>query len=155
MISSVRVFLRYATSVSVAGRIHGFAVYGSTNTLSSISIKHSENIKRYRYESFRMTSAYTGEPGTGMDRLENIDYLPYKTKLKTGQRVEVAPFREEDWPTGMELMNLIIREGKTWPFDQEFDTMDAYRGYFLSHAALVVRATEDPSLPLPNNGLIH
>lgn len=42
-------------------------------------------------------------------------------------------------------MNLIIREGKTWPFEQEFDTLDAYRGYFLSNAAFVVRTIEDSS----------
>lgn len=92
-----------------------------------------------------MTSAYGGEPGNGMDGLENIDYLPYVTQIKTGHKVEVAPFREEDWAIGMELMNLIIREGKSWPFDQEFDSVENYRGYFLSHSAFVVRAAEDSS----------
>jgi len=56
-------------------------------------------------------------------------------------------------------MNLIIREGKSWPFDEEFDTIDAYRGYFLSHAAFVVRA-KDNSSDVPNsnddlNTIIH
>lgn len=37
-------------------------------------------------------------------------------------------------------MNLIIREGKTWPFEKEFETMEDYRGYFLSHAAFVVQS---------------
>jgi len=90
-----------------------------------------------------MTTAYDGEPGDGMDGLEKISYLPMKTNIKNGRQVEVAPFQEEDWPVGMELMNLIIREGKTWPFDKEFDTIDAYRAYFLSHAAFVVRAREE------------
>lgn len=43
----------------------------------------------------------------------------------------------------MDLMNLIIREGKSWPFDIEFATLDEYRAYFLSHSAFVVRALED------------
>jgi hypothetical protein len=43
----------------------------------------------------------------------------------------------------MDLMNLIIREGKSWPFDIEFATLDEYRAYFLSHTAFVVRASED------------
>jgi RimJ/RimL family protein N-acetyltransferase len=43
----------------------------------------------------------------------------------------------------MELMNLIIREGKSWPFREEFSTVDHYRAYFLSHTALVVRSLDD------------
>jgi hypothetical protein len=43
----------------------------------------------------------------------------------------------------MDLMNLIIREGKSWPFDIEFATLDEYRAYFLSHSAFIVRALED------------
>jgi hypothetical protein len=43
----------------------------------------------------------------------------------------------------MGLMNLIIREGKSWPFEIEFVTVDEYRAYFLSHSAFVVRALED------------
>jgi RimJ/RimL family protein N-acetyltransferase len=89
-----------------------------------------------------MTTAYGGEPGFGNKGLEIIPYLPIETRLKNGSKVHVAPFSEQDWDVGMELMNLIIREGKTWPFDQEFETMDSYRGYFLSHAAFVVRAVE-------------
>lgn len=77
-----------------------------------------------------------------MDGLENIDYLPIRTTVKCGL-VEVGPFQSEDWDIGMDLMNLIIREGKAWPFEQEFQTVDEYRGYFLSHAAFVVRALED------------
>lgn len=39
-------------------------------------------------------------------------------------------------------MNLVIREGRTWPFENEFETKRAYRGYFLSHDAFVVRSLE-------------
>lgn len=89
-----------------------------------------------------MTTAYSGNPGTGVAGLDQISYLPIESRIKNGSKVQISPFLEQDWPIGMELMNLIIREGKTWPFDQEFETMDSYRGYFLSHAAFVVRAME-------------
>lgn len=102
-----------------------------------------------------MSTAYCGVPSTGMNGLDKITCLPYETKLKHGGRVEVAPFKEEDWPIGMELMNIVIREGKTWPFNEEFETMDAYRGYFLSHAAFVVRAIEDSSAYSDLNGDVN
>jgi len=88
-----------------------------------------------------MTSAYSGEPGDGTDGLEKIDYLPIQTIIKSGL-IEVTPFQQEDWDVGMEHMNLIIREGQAWPFEEEFQTVDEYRGYFLSHAAFVVRALQ-------------
>jgi RimJ/RimL family protein N-acetyltransferase len=91
----------------------------------------------------QMTTAYSGLPGDGMDGLDQITYIPIQTVLKDGRKVEVGPFRKDEWATGMELMNLIIREGKSWPFIDEFETEDAFRGYFLSHAAFVVRAMED------------
>jgi GNAT superfamily N-acetyltransferase len=77
-----------------------------------------------------------------MTGLSGLKWIPYRTTLPGGQTVvEVGPFRESEWEDGMHLMNLIIREGKSWPFDEEFQTLDSYRGYFLSHAALVVRST--------------
>jgi RimJ/RimL family protein N-acetyltransferase len=90
-----------------------------------------------------MTTAYSGVPGDGTKCLDKISYIPILTELKNGRRVEVTPFKREEWSTGMELMNLIIREGKSWPFVNEFETEEAYRGYFLSDAAFVIRATED------------
>lgn len=90
-----------------------------------------------------MTTAYGGLPGDGMTGLDKISYIPIQTVLKDGRKVEVGPFRKDEWAEGMELMNLIIREGKSWPFIDEFETEYAFRGYFLSHAAFVVRAVED------------
>ena len=87
-----------------------------------------------------MTTAYSGEAGDGTLGLEQLQYLPYKTTIRNGNEVEIAPFKESEWDRGMELMNLIIREGKTWPFVEEFHTVEAYRSYFLSHAAFVVRS---------------
>lgn len=86
------------------------------------------------------TSAYGGTPGDGTLGLAQLDYIPLQATLRDGTPVEVGPFRQDEWPIGMDLMNLIIREGRTWPFDHEFATLDAYRGYFLSHTALVVRS---------------
>jgi phosphoenolpyruvate-protein kinase (PTS system EI component) len=42
-------------------------------------------------------------------------------------------------------MNLIIREGKSWPFEKEFETLEEYRAYFLSTTttAFVVRALDN------------
>jgi GNAT superfamily N-acetyltransferase len=48
-------------------------------------------------------------------------------------------FQENEWDRDMELMNMIIKEGKSWPFENESETVDAYRNYFLSHSALIVR----------------
>eukprot|EP00568_Trieres_chinensis_P003326 CAMPEP_0183297472 /NCGR_PEP_ID=MMETSP0160_2-20130417/4763_1 /TAXON_ID=2839 ORGANISM="Odontella Sinensis, Strain Grunow 1884" /NCGR_SAMPLE_ID=MMETSP0160_2 /ASSEMBLY_ACC=CAM_ASM_000250 /LENGTH=293 /DNA_ID=CAMNT_0025459303 /DNA_START=56 /DNA_END=938 /DNA_ORIENTATION=- len=90
----------------------------------------------------RMTTAYGGEPGDGRAGLEDISYLPHRTRLPGGRAVEVGPFRESEWRTGMDLMNLIIREGRSWPFEEEFESVESYRGYFLSHAAFVVRSVD-------------
>ena len=103
-----------------------------------------DRIELHRGNSARpMTTAYGGEPGDGKAGLSSIDWLPYRTKLPgCGRKVEVGPFDESEWQAGMELMNLIIREGKSWPFEEEFETIDDYRGYFLSHDAFVVRSVE-------------
>ena len=93
-----------------------------------------------------MTTAYVGEPGDGKAGVSALTWLPFQSTLPgTGRLVEVGPFKVSEWQVGMELMNLIIREGRSWPFEEEFDTIDAYRGYFLSHAAFVVRAI-DPGI---------
>jgi GNAT superfamily N-acetyltransferase len=60
--------------------------------------------------------------------------------------VQIDAFQESDWSEGMALMNLVIREGKSWPFESEFHSLEAFRAYFLSHAALCVKnypATND------------
>lgn len=40
-------------------------------------------------------------------------------------------------------MNLVIREGRSWPFEDEFTSVDDWRAYFLSHTAFVVRALDN------------
>lgn len=90
----------------------------------------------------QMTTAYRGEPGDGTAGVASLSFIPYNTSIRGDRQVEVGPFLESEWERGMELMNLIIREGKSWPFEEEFLSVDAYRGYFLSHAAFVVRSLE-------------
>ena len=101
-----------------------------------------------------MTTAYQGIPGDGKHNSHLIsDLIPFQATLLDGRRVEVDYFRNHDeddieedslitseYYAGMALMNLIIREGRSWPFDQEFESVDEWRGYFLSHTAFVVRA---------------
>jgi GNAT superfamily N-acetyltransferase len=94
-----------------------------------------------------MTTAYQGIPGDGKHNSHLIsDLIPFRATLNDGRRVEVDYFRhdedieEDEYFAGYALMNLIIREGRSWPFDQEFATVDDWRGYFLSHTAFVVRA---------------
>jgi len=89
-----------------------------------------------------MTSAYGGTPGTGTQGLDNIECLPLLAALSTGRKVEVAAITPSEWPEMMALMNEIIEEGLAWPFNVRYETLDAYRGYFLSHAGFVVRALE-------------
>lgn len=98
--------------------------------------------------SRKMTTAYQGIPGDGKHNSHLIsDVIPFQATLVDGRRVEVDYFRrveddieEDEYYAGMALMNLVIREGRSWPFDQEFESIDDWRGYFLSHTAFVVRA---------------
>mmetsp|Transcript_7865 Transcript_7865/g.8663 ORF Transcript_7865/g.8663 Transcript_7865/m.8663 type:complete len:277 (+) Transcript_7865:84-914(+) len=120
--------LRYFKTVSLyyVGTSKGALIHGNKSTVR------------------QMTTAYSGEPGDGtlgLDKLKNN--LPYKSTLTNGKLVEISAFEEHEWEHGMELMNLVIREGKSWPFVDEFETVESYRGYFLSHAAFVVRDGEN------------
>jgi RimJ/RimL family protein N-acetyltransferase len=90
-----------------------------------------------------MTTAYSGEPGDGNAGLSLFkDWIPFDTTLRDETPVQVGPFEESEWNAGMTLMNHVIQEGRSWPFESEFETLEAYRGYFLSHAAFVVRCLE-------------
>ena len=95
------------------------------------------------------TTAYQGIPSDGKHNHHLLAHLiPYRCTLKDGRRVEVDFFRhsgdseDDEWYVGMALMNLVIRDGRSWPFEDEFTTVEGWRGYFLSHTAFVVRALE-------------
>mmetsp|Transcript_1963 Transcript_1963/g.4740 ORF Transcript_1963/g.4740 Transcript_1963/m.4740 type:complete len:289 (+) Transcript_1963:96-962(+) len=97
-----------------------------------------------------MTSAYEGTPSDGMKDSHLLTHLiPYRATLKDGRKVEVDFFRhsptdilDDEWAAGLALMNLVIREGRSWPFEEDFTSIDGWRGYFLSHTAFVVRALD-------------
>jgi hypothetical protein len=97
------------------------------------------------------TTAYNGTPSDGKLYHQQLSHLiPYQSTLKDGRRVEVDFFRhspteieEDEWYVGMALMNLVIREGRSWPFEDEFASVDDWRGYFLSNTAFVVRALDN------------
>mmetsp|Transcript_3791 Transcript_3791/g.8372 ORF Transcript_3791/g.8372 Transcript_3791/m.8372 type:complete len:315 (+) Transcript_3791:86-1030(+) len=97
-------------------------------------------------------TAYQGTPCDGKRNHQLLTHLiPYQSTLKDGRRVEVDFFRhsssedieEDEWFAGMALMNLVIREGRSWPFEEEFGSVDDWRDYFLSHTAFVVRALDN------------
>ena len=99
------------------------------------------------------TTAYQGIPSDGKHNHHLLsDLIPYRSTLKDGRRVEVDFFRhsnatdeseDDEWYVGMTLMNIVIRDGRSWPFEDEFTTVEGWRGYFLSHTAFVVRALEN------------
>jgi hypothetical protein len=101
----------------------------------------------------KFTTAYQGTPGDGKHNRNLVAHLiPYRSTLKDGRRVEVDFFRhshatdkpeDDEWYVGMTQMNIVIRDGRSWPFEEEFKTVEAWRGYFLSHTAFVVRALDD------------
>eukprot|EP00970_Alexandrium_tamarense_P012914 scaffold3159_cov191-Alexandrium_tamarense.AAC.2 len=100
------------------------------------------------FQRRQMTTAYGGTPSDGKHNAHLLTHLiPYQSTLSDGRRVEVDFFRhssteieEDEWFAGLALMNLIIREGRSWPFEEEFSSVEQYSGYFLSHTAFVVRA---------------
>lgn len=111
-----------------------------------------------------MTTAYTGIPSDGTKDIDTkLPWIPYQTYINYSIKsndgsivnhkrlVEVGPFDKNEWNNGMELMNCIIRDGKSWPFDNEFQNIDEYRGYFLSHTAFVARAVDEG---YDNNGVV-
>lgn len=116
---------------------------GTVSSAFSTSIIPRPRFRQRLPSGRSMTTAYQGEPGDGTMGLSELSYIPYTHTLKNGQKIQVGPFLSTEWSAGMELMNLIIREGNSWPFDKEFETIDSYRGYFLSHAAFAVRALDD------------
>ena len=92
--------------------------------------------------SSNMASCYGGEPGDGLFGNDKVGYLPLEFKLKDGTPVVVDWFSQdviEGKDGAREMMNEVIREDLSWPFEEEFPTEEAYRGYYLSHSAFCVR----------------
>lgn len=90
------------------------------------------------------TTAYTGVPGDGRLGRDQLTFdLPLTATLPGigggEKRVQIDTFHPSEWSEGMNLMNSVIREGTSWPFETEFATLTDYRAYFLSHAAFCVK----------------
>lgn len=90
-----------------------------------------------------MTSAYgdSGEvpDGYGSAIVRELSYIPIETITKNGNRVTIDYLRtEEDMRVVMDLLNQVIIEGMSWPFENELSESQ-FKNYFFSHAALVAR----------------
>lgn len=121
-----------------------------TNSMpASVMTLTTEHVNPAYYRPF--TTAYQGIPSDGKHNHQILAHLiPFRSTLKDGRHVEVDFFRhsptdieEDEWFVGMALMNLVIREGLSWPFEDEFTSVDDWRAYFLSHTAFVVRALDN------------
>lgn len=89
-----------------------------------------------------MTSAYSGVAGDGCRGLEAAGLVGVlgRAELRDCSTITISPFESvKDMEEGMALMNLVIREGRTWPFEEEFSSLEGYRSYFLSHAAFAAK----------------
>ncbi len=135
----------------MAFRRHHHLTPARTNSMraSVITLTTEHHVNPAYYRPF--TTAYQGIPSDGKHNHQLLAHLiPYRSTLKDGRHVEVDFFRhsptdieEDEWFVGMALMNLVIREGLSWPFEDEFTSVDDWRAYFLSHTAFVVRATDN------------
>ena len=97
-----------------------------------------------------MASCYGGEAPNDNELQVTIQatlvacpYLPlnYSTRYR-GEIVELelGVFKTDaEYHQGFELMNFVIAEGLSWPYLEAFPSLDAYKGYFHSHAAFLVR----------------
>jgi len=136
--------------------------FSATASSSTIKLTTSTNLQQHSTlpSQRQFTTAYQGTPSDGKHNSHLLTHLiPYQSTLKDGRRVEVDFFRhsspndispngsmeeeEDEWFAGLALMNLIIREGRSWPFEEDFENVDDWRGYFLSHTAFVVRALDN------------
>lgn len=113
--------------------VHGRFIPTATTTTTAT------NTRRFS------VSAYSGIPsdgtsGTEVLSLPLIARLPNPTSTTGGSLVKVDVFRTpEEVETGRRLMNGVIVEGKSWPFEEIFETTESFQGYFMSHAAFCVR----------------
>ena len=129
---------------------HHHLITALTNSMrASVMTSTTERVNSAYYRP--LTTAYQGIPSDGKHNHHLLAHIiPYRSTLKDGRHVEVDFFRhsptdteEDEWFVGMALMNLVIREGLSWPFEDEFTSVDDWRAYFLSHTAFVVRALDN------------
>lgn len=91
-----------------------------------------------------MTTAYgsgsTTVQGLGKGYAHLLPWIPARTQLRDGRSVKIDFLQTAgDVENVRGLLNMCIEEGYSWPFDQALSDKD-FRGYFLGHAAIVLRA---------------
>jgi GNAT superfamily N-acetyltransferase len=109
------------------------------------SFPHLRKDKGIPFCEYSMASCYGGNitvDGNYGDLNVTNCSLPRTTIITyNGEQVEVqlSTFSGDDeFTQGFTLMNDVIIEGKSWPFMDPYPTIEAYRGYFHSHASFAV-----------------
>lgn len=93
-----------------------------------------------------MTSAYGSFGRVDGDISEKLPYIPLRNvSLKNGIKVDVDFLRPEDVQSAMLMLNTVIEEGQSWPFESPL-TAEEFSSYFLSHAAFSVRLADTPEV---------
>lgn len=92
-----------------------------------------------------MTSAYgtkvTNQDSVGRDYADRLPYLPLQEKLSNGTTITIDFVRDHhDADAVRTLLNDVIEEGTSWPFETPLSDV-AFRSYFFSHTALVARCS--------------
>lgn len=87
-----------------------------SRSISSGTLARKEFVARQIFSPV-MTTAYGGTPGSGTKNVQMLSYLP-ASAIWDGLKVEVGTFKEEEWETGRQLLNLIIFDGLSvrYPF---------------------------------------
>ncbi|CDF39684.1 N-Acyltransferase [Chondrus crispus] len=90
-----------------------------------------------------MTSAYgqavLNEDSTGRDYSSSLPYIPLIRNLPNGRVVKIDFIRNQhDIAAVRTLLNDVIKEGMSWPFERPLTDFE-FRSYFFSHTALVAR----------------
>jgi RimJ/RimL family protein N-acetyltransferase len=157
--SNIESSLSLLLSLSLSLRQQRSCQYSIPQSLNSFLSRDSTRTTR-----LFSVSAYSGIPSDGKGGTEKLPLplmatLPNRMDLSsngstsTYRVVQVDTFQtSEEIETGRRLMNHVIIEGKSWPFETIFETDESYRGYFLSDAAFVVRSVDTDNVD--ENGAI-
>ena len=92
-----------------------------------------------------MTSAYSGRPAELQEKVHQrklLPYIPLRAKVRDDIGVEVDFMSEGDITSSARLLNEVIEEGRSWPFETPLNR-DQFCQYFMSGCALVVRHSDE------------
>jgi ribosomal protein S18 acetylase RimI-like enzyme len=85
-------------------------------------------------------TSFGSAPSGNEATLQRCPYLPLSLPFNEPAEVELTVFStDSEYEQGMQLMNDVIVEGKSWPYLEVYETMEAYKGYFHSHSSFLVR----------------